>query len=81
MLVLEAEVSQQSYEVDYDRVEASVSLIVKTRMGQPAHRMRVRTNQPLRGDRPLEERLIEDAIVLARAMVPATRAENLYLAA
>lgn len=68
-----------AYDADFDRVEASVILIVKPRPGQPPRRIQLRTSQPRAGSRAIEDRLAEDAIRLAQAMrgrQPAGRAEQ-----
>ena len=67
MRVLEANLTNIAYAADFGRVEATVSLLVKT-TGQPPRRVRVNTSQPLKGKDPLEERLISDAIRLAIRM-------------
>jgi hypothetical protein len=68
MRIIETRVADMHYDPDFGRVEAAVTLIVKPQAGQPARRLRLRTNVPLKGARPLEERLAEDAVRLARAM-------------
>ena len=67
MRVLEANLSDLAYDADFGRVEASVTLLVKT-SGQPARPIRVKTSQPLKGQDPLSDRLIVDAIRLAGRM-------------
>ncbi len=67
MIVLEANVKKARLDRDFGRVEAVVELIVK-RPGQPARRMKLRTNQPIKGDLPLRQRLTNDAALLARSL-------------
>ncbi len=68
MRIIETRVADMHYDADFGRVEAAVTLIVKPQPGQPTRRLRLRTNVPLKGARPVEERLAEDAVRLARAM-------------
>ena len=84
MRILEARVSDTSYCADFGRVEARVTLLVKDRVGQPPHELRLQTSQPLNGSLPLEERLIADAIRLAQSINRRSTGqidENLPLAA
>ena len=67
MRVLEANLSDIRYNADFGRVEASVTLLIKS-PGMPARPIRVKTNQPLTGSAPLQHRLISDAIRLADHM-------------
>lgn len=68
MLVLESKISKASYARDFGRVEARVSLLVKTRQGEVPHWIHLRTSQPRHGRGPLRQRLTEDAVRLARQM-------------
>lgn len=84
MQILEARVSDTSYCADFGRVEARVTLLVKDRVGQPPHEVRLHTSQPFTGALPLEDRLIADAIQLAQSINRRYRGqidENLPLAA
>ena len=67
MRVLEANLSDIRYDADFGRVEAAVTLLIKS-PGIPARPIRVKTNQPLHGSAPLQDRLISDAIRLAGRM-------------
>ena len=67
MRVLEATLSDIAYDADFGRVEAAVTLLIKT-AGQPPRPIRIKTSQPLKGHDPLHERLIADAIRLASRM-------------
>ncbi|WP_102108561.1 hypothetical protein [Oceaniglobus roseus] len=66
MLVLETKISRVRRDRDFGQIEARVTLFAKIQAGRPAHPISVLTHVPARGDRPLRERLIEDAIFLAR---------------
>ncbi|KAF0674516.1 hypothetical protein [Profundibacterium mesophilum] len=65
MIVLDATISNVSYARDFGRIEAKVTLIVKT-AHQPVRAIGIRTNVLARGDAPLRTRLLEDAAILVR---------------
>ena len=81
MRVLKADIIEMKYTEDYGRVEAAVNLVAKPRQGHPPQRLRILTNQPLQGRRPLEERLIEDAIRLAKHFAGPNDRSNSAMAA
>jgi hypothetical protein len=64
MIVIDATFSDVTRSRDYGRVEAIVSLLVKT-VGRPVRNVSVRTSVSDRGDAPLRHRLIRDAARLA----------------
>lgn len=72
MLVLESKVGNAVYAPDFGRVEAQVSLLIKTRAGQPPHWIQVRTSQPKiapdGGSDDIADRLVADAVRLAQRM-------------
>lgn len=68
MMVLDSKVDNAVYTPDFGRIEAQVSLLIKTRAGQAPHWIHVRTSQPKDGATPVESRLIADAICLAQSL-------------
>lgn len=66
MRVLEALVGETRYDPDFGQVEARVSLVVKDGTGRVPRRVQVLTSQPVLGEIPLNDRLVADAIRLAR---------------
>jgi len=68
MRILDAHIRESAYCADFGRVEAVVILLVKDRVGQPPHEIRLRTSQPVTGGLALEDRLIADAILLAQSI-------------
>ncbi len=65
MIILDATVKHARRNRDFGRIEALVELIVK-QTGHPARRMMIRTNQPVHAQKPLRQRLTEDAALLAQ---------------
>jgi hypothetical protein len=66
MIVLQSTIDRVHRDRDFGRVEATVTLVAKTQTGQPPRLVRIRTSVPARGVVPLRERLIQDAVRLAR---------------
>lgn len=65
MIVLDGTISNVSYARDFGRIEAKVTLIVKTAQ-QPVRAVSIRTNVLARADEPLRHRLLQDAAILVR---------------
>lgn len=65
MNIFESSISNVKRNRDFGMVEARVTLIAKTRPGQPVHPITLRTHVPERGDGPLRDRLVADAALLA----------------
>lgn len=65
-VILDVQIDRVRRDRDFGRVEARIGFVVKE-PHQPVRLIRVSTNVPARGGRPLRHRLVADAEVLMQA--------------
>lgn len=79
MLIFDSKIDRVHRSREFGQIEARITFLAKTAAGRPPQSMRIATHVPIRGNGPLRDRLMRDAMRLARLM--AARAQSPRIAA